>query len=283
MEIRVWVSQKRLQLRIQVKPWKKPSKTLATYKCFQRKLRHRDLLCFPFIESRLRRSWFLTNNFSIFVLKTAKSLFLNFLNPNWAQKAFLAGEKTLEYFIQPEKLSRGRCVIGSSSKDQGLICLQGISRSRISHGRSQKNKFIRFIFNLKLRVCNWFYFEISLTVMKDEVHGVRSMLRQLLQYQVPWLFTRHRTIFWPGKKNWADDNFVFTELFNTLALFTRNGSLTFVSGFTICLRRLLLYQIQNSVSQHRRPKLTLGVHVNELSHKRVGVALQGTVETLYEK
>ena len=31
--------------------------------------------------------------------------------------------------------------------------------------------------------------------MKDEAHGVRSMLRQLLQYQVPWLFTRHRTIF----------------------------------------------------------------------------------------
>ena len=98
--------------------------------------------------------------------------------------------------------------------------------------------------------------------MKDEVHGIRSMLRQLLQYQVPWLFIHHRTIFRTGKKFERTTDFVFTELFNTLALFTRNGSLTFASGFTICLRRLLLYQIQNSVSQHRRPKLTLRVHVN---------------------
>ena len=36
--------------------------------------------------------------------------------------------------------------------------------------------------------------------MKNDVHGVRSMLRQLLQYRVPWLFRRHRTIFRTGKK-----------------------------------------------------------------------------------
>ena len=35
---------------------------------------------------------------------------------------------------------------------------------------------------------------------------------------------------------------------------------------------------------HRPPKLTLqGCYVNKLSYKRVAVALQGTVETLYEK
>ena len=36
--------------------------------------------------------------------------------------------------------------------------------------------------------------------MKNDVHGVRSMLRQLLQYLVPWLFRRHSTIFRTGKK-----------------------------------------------------------------------------------
>ena len=35
---------------------------------------------------------------------------------------------------------------------------------------------------------------------------------------------------------------------------------------------------------HRRPKHTLRVcYVNQLSHKRVGVALQAIVETLYQK
>ena len=44
---------------------------------------------------------------------------------------------------------------------------------------------------------------------------------------------------------------------------------------TICGLRLLL---------DRCPKRTSrGCYVNKLSHKRVGVALQATVETLYEK
>ena len=60
---------------------------------------------FPIHQELLKAQLTLTNTFSIFVLKTAKSLFLNFLNPNWTQIACLAGEKTFEYFIQPEKRS----------------------------------------------------------------------------------------------------------------------------------------------------------------------------------
>ena len=34
---------------------------------------------------------------------------------------------------------------------------------------------------------------------------------------------------------------------------------------------------------HRRPKLMITLRVCYVTHKRVGVALQATVETLYEK
>ena len=52
--------------------------------------------------------------------------------------------------------------------------------------------------------------------------------------------------------------------------------------FEIYLRQILFGK--NVWFSHRRPKVTLRVWiVNVLCHKRVGAALQATVETLYEK